>query len=430
MPMLPLLLLLVASAGAMSVGPPPIHCDPSAKPPEMCPGGVACPASGVCPSGPTPPTPPAPTPPPPAPTPPTPPAPTPPTPPAPTPTPLAPTPPTPPAPTPPTPPAPTPPPPAPTPPTPPAPAPSPGAGCTAVTALEEGPGGLRDCLSKVTAGQTATVAMAAGTHVVTDGLISLAAGATVTLTGAAAGTTVDGTANFDSQYEPKAKQERERLFFVSNTSTLNVHGITFNGWTHGSQYRNENSTLPWAPMDHSGGWAAVTMPGSSITATNCTFSKCTAEGSYRVKGGVVHIDSGAVSFSGCKFVDVNLGWIMGMASVAYNRGGALTLDTCDLSEAGRPDTGEQQSQKTTQHVYLDGKNATVMLKGMELLKDLRCLGGDDGKRPPYNASGPPCSAAVNACKYNCSATQVAIKLTGGASAANIHQTIRAHETAE
>jgi hypothetical protein len=66
---------------------------------------------------------------------------------------------------------------------------------------------------------------------------------------------------------------------------------------------------------------AVSMPGSSITASNCTFAKCTAEGSYRVKGGVVHIvDGGATAFSQCRFVDVDLGWIMGMASVAYNQG--------------------------------------------------------------------------------------------------------------
>lgn len=175
-------------------------------------------------------------------------------------------------------------------------------------------------------------------------------------------------------------------------------------------------------LDHTGGWAAVSMPGSSITASNCTFAKCTAEGSYRVKGGVVHIvDGGATAFSQCRFVDVDLGWIMGMASVAYNQGGALSLDGCDLSQAGRPDSGEQQSQTKAQHVWLDGRNATATLKGMEVIKDLRCLGGDDGKRPPYNATGPPCSEAVAECRYNCSATQVAIELTGGATAANIHQ---------
>lgn len=101
---------------------------------------------------------------------------------------------------------------------------------------------------------------------------------------------------------------RNSLFFVSNGATLNLHGITFNGWEQGSQYRNENSTLPWASMDHTGGWAAyvfasicnnsvcnnrqvgrytysvtglncvhcgrdcrVSMAGSSISATNCTF---------------------------------------------------------------------------------------------------------------------------------------------------------------
>jgi hypothetical protein len=202
----------------------------------------------------------------------------------------------------------------------------------------------------------------------------------VTLQGAAAGTTVDGRGNFNSHFQPVAsKQDRERLFFVSNASALSVQGITFEGWTQGSQYRNENSSLPWAPMDHTGGWAAVSH-GSSITATNCTFAKCSAAGEYRVKGGVVHIQKGTVSFHQCKFVEVNLGWILGMASVAYNQGGALTLDTCDLSQAGRPDTGEQQSQTKTQHVWLDGKNATATLKGMQLLKDLRCLGGDDGKR--------------------------------------------------
>ena len=53
----------------------------------------------------------------------------------------------------------------------------------------------------------------------------------------------------------------------------------------------------------------------------------------------------------CKFVSVDLGWIGGMASIAYNQDGALTLDSCDLSEAGRPDSGEQQSQTNTQHVW-------------------------------------------------------------------------------
>ena len=135
---------------------------------------------------------------------------------------------------------------------------------------------------------------------------------------------------------------------------------------------------------------------------------------------MVHIDSGAASFTSCRFVDVDLGWILGMASVAYNQDGSLTLAQCDLSGSGRPDSGEQQSQTQTQHVWLDGKTATATLKGMEVLKDLRCLGGDDGKKPPYNSSGPTCAGNVPACQYNCSAGQVAIKLTNGATAANIH----------
>ena len=36
-------------------------------------------------------------------------------------------------------------------------------------------------------------------------------------------------------------------------------------------------------------------------------------------------------------------------------------------------------------------------------------------------TGAPCSAAIKACQYNCSAEQVAIRLTGGATAANIHK---------
>ena len=41
--------------------PPPVRCDPKARPPEFCPGGTACPATGVCPApSPTPPLPPQP----------------------------------------------------------------------------------------------------------------------------------------------------------------------------------------------------------------------------------------------------------------------------------------------------------------------------------------------------------------------------------
>ena len=42
---------------------PPVHCNPKAKPPERCPGGVACPSSGICPTKPPgPPSPPGPSP--------------------------------------------------------------------------------------------------------------------------------------------------------------------------------------------------------------------------------------------------------------------------------------------------------------------------------------------------------------------------------
>ena len=354
---------------------PPVDCNPNASPPEQCPGGVDCPKCGKpsCP--------------------------------CPTPSPPGPTPPAP-----------------PTPPSPPGPSPAPpGAGCTTVTSLVDGtPGSLRDCLSKVTEGQSATVTLAAGVHAVTKGLISLAARAKVSLTGAAGGTTVvDGIGNYDVPVT--AKQERERLFFVTNGSTLAVQGITFANFTQGSQDRNENSTLPWAKYDHTGGWAVIAGVGSAITSTNCTFAKCSAAGEYRVKGGVVHIDSGAATFDQCRFVDVDLGWILGMASVAYNTNGALTLSQCNLSASGRPDSGEQQSQKQAQHVWLDGKTANATLNGMVVLKDLRCLGGDDGKKPPYNSSGPTCGGNVPQCQYNCSANQVAIQLTNGATAANIHQ---------
>ena len=258
----------------------------------------------------------------------------------------------------------------------------------------------------------------------TDGLISLAAGAKVSLTGAAEGTVVDGIGNFNAGVS-KDKQERERLFFVGNGSSLTLQGITFSNWTQGSQYKNENSTLPWANYDHTGGWAAIAGAGSAITAKNCSFEKCSAAGEYRVKGGVVHIDTGSATFDQCQFVDVDLGWILGMASVAYNTNGALTLSHCNLSASGRPDSGEQQSQKQTQHVWLDGKTATATLEGMEVLKDLRCLGGDDGKKPPYNASGPTCGGNVPQCQYNCSSSQVAIQLTNGATAANIHRGVGA-----
>ena len=45
-----------------TVSGPPLKCDPTAKPAEYCPGGIVCPASGVCPSPAPPPPPPPPTP--------------------------------------------------------------------------------------------------------------------------------------------------------------------------------------------------------------------------------------------------------------------------------------------------------------------------------------------------------------------------------